>query len=101
MALAFAYWLCEFEACAYEYAKRGARLALVARREDHLLVVANKARKLGSLEVIVSCADVSKFEECKRFVDEAISHFGQCKCLAFYFMLSPWVSTHPSLVKVM
>nr|POE84394.1 11-beta-hydroxysteroid dehydrogenase-like 3 [Quercus suber] len=62
---------------AYEYAKRGARLALVTRREDRLLVVANKARKLGSPEVIVSCADVSKVEECKRFVDEAVSHFGR------------------------
>ncbi|XP_050290361.1 11-beta-hydroxysteroid dehydrogenase-like 3 [Quercus robur] len=62
---------------AYENAKRGARLALVARREDCLRVVANKARKLGSPEVIVLCADVSKVEECKRFVDEAVSHFGR------------------------
>ena len=74
---------------AYEYAKRGARLALVARREDCLRVVADKACKLGSPEVIVLYADVSKVEECKRFVDEAVSHFGRCKCLAFYFMFSP------------
>ena len=61
---------------AYGYAKRGVRLALVARREDCLQVVANKARKLGSPKVIVLCTDVSKVEECKRFVDEAVSHFG-------------------------
>ncbi|KAK4594235.1 hypothetical protein RGQ29_018068 [Quercus rubra] len=60
---------------AYGYAKRGVRLALVARREDCLQVVANKARKLGSPEVIVLCADVSKVEECKRFVDEADINF--------------------------
>ncbi|XP_030968008.1 11-beta-hydroxysteroid dehydrogenase-like 2 [Quercus lobata] len=65
------------EHVAYEYAKRGARLALVARREDCLRVVANKACKLGSPEVIVLRANVSKVEECKRFVDEAVSHFGQ------------------------
>ncbi len=65
---------------AYEYARRGARLALVARREDRLRAVADKARKLGSPKVVVVCADVSKVEECKRFVDEALNHFGQCKC---------------------
>ncbi|KAK7853549.1 11-beta-hydroxysteroid dehydrogenase 1b [Quercus suber] len=60
----------------YEYAKRGARLALVARREDRLQAVADKARKLGSPEVVVVRADVSKVEECERFVNETVNHFG-------------------------
>ncbi|XVF49578.1 hypothetical protein PTKIN_Ptkin04bG0023700 [Pterospermum kingtungense] len=62
---------------AYEYATRGARLALVARRTDRLEEVAEEARQLGSPDVIVITADVSKVEDCKRFVDETVNHFGQ------------------------
>ncbi|XP_022736905.1 11-beta-hydroxysteroid dehydrogenase-like 4A [Durio zibethinus] len=62
---------------AYEYAKRGARLALVARRTDRLQKVADEARQLGSPDVIVITADVSKIEDCKRFVDKTVNHFGQ------------------------
>ncbi|KAJ4843087.1 hypothetical protein Tsubulata_019150 [Turnera subulata] len=65
------------EHLAYEYAKRGARLALVARREDRLREVAEKARTLGSPDVLVILADVSKSEDCKRLVDETVNHFGQ------------------------
>ncbi|KAL4634517.1 hypothetical protein ACB092_04G205400 [Castanea dentata] len=65
------------EHIAYEYARRGAVLALVARREDRLRIVANKARELGSPEVIVIRADVSKDEECKQFVHKTVNHFGR------------------------
>ncbi|XP_023877752.1 11-beta-hydroxysteroid dehydrogenase A isoform X1 [Quercus suber] len=65
------------EHVAYEYARRRACLALIARREDRLQEVANRARQLGSPEVIVVPADVSKVEDCKRFVDETVNHFGQ------------------------
>ncbi|KAM3696195.1 hypothetical protein ACB094_06G020900 [Castanea mollissima] len=65
------------EYVAYEYAKRGARLALVARREDCLRAVADRARKLGSPDVVVVRADVSKVEECKQFVDEIVNYFGR------------------------
>ncbi|KAJ7957217.1 11-beta-hydroxysteroid dehydrogenase [Quillaja saponaria] len=65
------------EYLAYEYARRRARLALVARREDRLREVADKARNLGSPDVIVIRADVSKLEDCKRFVDETVNQFGQ------------------------
>ncbi|XP_030968006.1 11-beta-hydroxysteroid dehydrogenase-like 4A isoform X1 [Quercus lobata] len=65
------------EYVAYEYAKRGARLALVARREDRLQAVADRARKLGSPEVVVVRADVSKVEECKQFVNEIVNYFGR------------------------
>ncbi|KAJ4850115.1 hypothetical protein Tsubulata_300585 [Turnera subulata] len=65
------------ERVAYEYAKRGARLALVARREDRLQEVAKKAKTLGSPDVVVIRADVTKPEDCKRLVDEAVNHFGQ------------------------
>ncbi|OMO93855.1 Short-chain dehydrogenase/reductase SDR [Corchorus olitorius] len=65
------------EHLAYEYGKRGARLALVARRTDRLQKVAGRARELGSPDVIVITADVSKLQDSKRFVDETVNHFGQ------------------------
>ncbi|KAF6158015.1 hypothetical protein GIB67_008144 [Kingdonia uniflora] len=61
----------------YEYAKRRARLVLVARRESRLREVAENARIHGSPDVISVCADVSIVDDCKRFIDETISHFGQ------------------------
>ncbi|XP_011033248.1 PREDICTED: 11-beta-hydroxysteroid dehydrogenase-like 4A [Populus euphratica] len=64
------------EDLAYEYAVRGARLALVARREDRLRAVADKARNLGSPNVFHVRADVSKVEDCKRIIDETLNHFG-------------------------
>ncbi|KAB1217491.1 11-beta-hydroxysteroid dehydrogenase 1B, partial [Morella rubra] len=65
------------EHLAYEYAERGACLALVARRENRLREVAATAYQLGSPEVIVIRADVSKVEDCKRFVEETVERFGR------------------------
>ncbi|OVA09596.1 Short-chain dehydrogenase/reductase SDR [Macleaya cordata] len=65
------------EQLVYEYARRGARLVLVARRKNLLEQVANKARGFGSTDVLIVCADVSKVEDCKRFVEEAVHHFGR------------------------
>lgn len=66
----------------YEYARRGAYLVIVARREELLKNVAEKALELGSPDVRPICADVVNVEDCKRSVDEAVRHFGRCK---FYF----------------
>ncbi|KAF5205483.1 11-beta-hydroxysteroid dehydrogenase 1B [Thalictrum thalictroides] len=81
------------ENLAYEYAQKGALLALVARREEKLQEVADNARKLGSLDVITVCADVSKSNDCKKLVEETVNHFGHLDHLvnnagivsAFYF----------------
>lgn len=62
---------------AYEYAKRGACLVLIARREERLGIVANKAKQLGSPDVIVVMADVSNVQDCKNFVEQTILHFGR------------------------
>lgn len=62
---------------AYEYARRGAYLTLVARREDRLRLVANRCRRLGSPDVAVVRGDVSVIEDCKRFIEETISRFGR------------------------
>ncbi|XP_076909807.1 11-beta-hydroxysteroid dehydrogenase-like 2 [Bidens hawaiensis] len=65
------------EHLAIEFAKEGACLALVARREKQLDLVAQHARAIGSPNVIVIPADVSKLDECNRFVDQTIKHFGR------------------------
>ncbi|KAL5731173.1 11beta-hydroxysteroid dehydrogenase [Ranunculus cassubicifolius] len=56
---------------------RGACLVLVARREGQLQEVAERALAYGSPEVLVIRADVSKIDDCRRFVEETINHFGQ------------------------
>ncbi|GLT69233.1 hypothetical protein SLA2020_414010 [Shorea laevis] len=65
------------EHLAYEYAKRGAHLALAARREKSLQEVADRAREYGSPDVLVIRADVSKVEDCKRIVNVTMDHFGR------------------------
>lgn len=57
---------------AHEYANRGARLALAARREHRPRAVAEKASQLGSPDAIVVRVDVSKAEDCKQFVNKAV-----------------------------
>ncbi len=63
----------------YQYAKRGARLVIVARRENLLEWVADRAMTKGATDVHVIAGDVTKQEECKRFVDETINKYGRCK----------------------
>ncbi|KAJ6676454.1 RETINOL DEHYDROGENASE-RELATED [Salix viminalis] len=65
------------EYLAYEYARRGACLALAARRQERLRAVADKARVLGSPDVIFIPTDISKVEDCERFINEAVDHFGK------------------------
>ncbi|KAI4336346.1 hypothetical protein L6164_014883 [Bauhinia variegata] len=65
------------EQLAYEYARRGAFLSLVDIREDNLGAVTDKARSLGSPQVITIGADVTKVQDCKQFVDETVNHFGR------------------------
>ncbi|XVF54723.1 hypothetical protein PTKIN_Ptkin05aG0204000 [Pterospermum kingtungense] len=65
------------EHLAYEYGRRGARLALTARREKSLQEVADRARDLGSPDVITIRADVSKVDDCRRLVEETVNHFGR------------------------
>lgn len=41
--------------------------------------MADQAQEYGSPDVLIISADVSKVEDCKRIVDETMSHFGRCK----------------------
>jgi 11beta/17beta-hydroxysteroid dehydrogenase len=64
---------------AYQYAKKGAALSLVARREGSLREVAEQAREIGAPAVLVIPGDVSKQEDCRRFVEATVNHYGRCE----------------------
>ncbi|XP_024356964.1 11-beta-hydroxysteroid dehydrogenase isoform X1 [Physcomitrium patens] len=65
------------EHIAYEYAKKGARLALVGRRENLLMEVADRAITRGASDVKVLVGDVTKEADCKRFLEETIQKYGR------------------------
>ncbi|OMO84215.1 Short-chain dehydrogenase/reductase SDR [Corchorus capsularis] len=65
------------EHLAYQYARRGARLALVARRAHRLQEVADGCEILGSPETVYILGDVSNIDDCKRSVDATVNHFGR------------------------
>ncbi|PIA51017.1 hypothetical protein AQUCO_01100082v1 [Aquilegia coerulea] len=96
------------EHLAYEYARKGARLALVARREKKLREVAEKAREFGSPDAIIVCANVSILKDCKRFVEETVNHFGRLDHLVsnagiisgFYFEESRDITNATSVMDV-
>ncbi|OIT23589.1 PREDICTED: 11-beta-hydroxysteroid dehydrogenase-like 6 [Nicotiana attenuata] len=77
------------EHLAYEYAKRGARLVLAARRRRSLQQVADMAYWLGSPDVVPVHADVSKVEDCQRLIEEAISNFGRLDHLVTNAAVTP------------
>ncbi|MCO5597611.1 hypothetical protein L7F22_051691 [Adiantum nelumboides] len=64
------------EQVAYQYARRGAILVLVARREERLRAVADRSSKLGAMHTHVITGDVAKEGDCQRFIDETIQRFG-------------------------
>ena len=73
------------EHLAYEYAKRGAYLALVTRRETSLREVGDAALGLGSPGVLVLPADVSKPQECQKFIDDTVRYFGRLKLVYIFW----------------
>jgi NAD(P)-dependent dehydrogenase (short-subunit alcohol dehydrogenase family) len=70
---------------AYEYARRKANLVLVARREHRLFGIRENACILGARQVLVIAADVVKEDDCRRFISDTISYFGQCE---FFFSIT-------------
>uniref|UniRef100_A0A0A9CMM9 Uncharacterized protein n=1 Tax=Arundo donax TaxID=35708 RepID=A0A0A9CMM9_ARUDO len=65
------------EQLAYQYAMKKASLVLVARREWSLRQVADQAFELGARDVIILPGNVANPDDCKRFVQMAISHYGR------------------------
>uniref|UniRef100_K4AKN2 Uncharacterized protein n=1 Tax=Setaria italica TaxID=4555 RepID=K4AKN2_SETIT len=65
------------EELAYQYAKEGACLALVARRKQALKNVAAAALERGAPDVFVFPADVTDPDQSRRAVEETVAHFGK------------------------
>lgn len=65
----------------YEYARKGVRLVLAARREDRLITVADKCRALGAQDVLVVPTDVAKDADCKAMVHRTMDKFGRIDVL--------------------
>ncbi|KAK1438135.1 hypothetical protein QVD17_03938 [Tagetes erecta] len=89
------------ELMAYEYAKRGAFLAVIAIKEpeSRLEQVAARARELGSPDVIFVFADVSKVDECKMFVDRTVEHFSRLDHLVCNAGIGPIYSINHDVTK--
>ncbi|XP_017220088.1 11-beta-hydroxysteroid dehydrogenase B isoform X1 [Daucus carota subsp. sativus] len=96
------------EQIAYEYAKRRAKLVLVARRESRLRGIGENARLLGANHVLIIAADVVKEEECRRFVNETVRIYGRVDHLVnaaslghtFYFEEATDTSVFPILLDI-
>lgn len=51
--------------------------------------VGDRALGLGSPGVLVLPADVSKPEDCEKFIDDTIRYFGRCKSDTIDFAVHP------------
>jgi len=63
-------------ACAFEFAREGAVLALCARQEDGLKKTADEIRAETGRPVFTVAGDMMKWEDAKRCVDAAAAHYG-------------------------
>lgn len=58
------------------YAEKGANLVLSARRADKLQAVSEKCMLVGADSTVVVNCDVSKNEDCKNLIEQAIKTHG-------------------------
>jgi short-subunit dehydrogenase len=68
-------------ATALAFARRRARLALCARRIDHLNDVAERCRRAGAMEVMVRKADIGRAAEARAFVLAALQMYDRVDVL--------------------
>ncbi|XP_010910399.2 11-beta-hydroxysteroid dehydrogenase B isoform X1 [Elaeis guineensis] len=96
------------EQLVYEYARKKANLVLVARREHRLRGIRENARLLGAKQVLVIAADVVKEEDCRRFINDTVSYFGQLNHLVnsaslghtFFFEEATDTSVFPHMMDI-
>lgn len=62
---------------AQQYAGRGVRLALVARRQKELQAVASLCEQLGSPQVFTLTADMGNIEEAVRVINSSVASLGR------------------------
>ncbi len=62
------------EACAYAFAKQGAKVVLAARSIDKLNHVKQQCESLGAQTLLVKC-DVSLEHDCKNLINQTVAQF--------------------------
>lgn len=73
-------YVCSLSQCiALEYARRGAKLVLAARRQEELKEVAKKCGASGAQDAAICVTDVSEPEDCKNLVQFAVETIGRSK----------------------
>ncbi|CAH1233084.1 HSD11B1L [Branchiostoma lanceolatum] len=65
------------EEVAYQYARLGAKILIIARRENRLKEVVAKAKSLGAQEAHYVAGDMGKAEDCERTIQAAKEKFGK------------------------
>lgn len=68
------------EACAIEFAKRGANVVIAARSIDKLKTVADAIKKIG-VEVLAVKCDVSVKTDCENLINESLKKFDRIDVL--------------------
>jgi len=63
-------------AAAEKLAAEGARVAICARRKEHLEQAADEIRKATGGQVLAHVADVSRAADCERLVDAVVAQWG-------------------------
>src|SRR3989449_5885699 len=63
-------------AAAGKLAAEGAKVAICARRKEHLEQAADEIRKATGGQVLAHVADVSRAADCERLVDAVVAHLG-------------------------
>jgi short-subunit dehydrogenase len=69
------------KACAEEFAKRGANLVLAARQYVTLCGITAQLEKKYGIKALAVQADVSKQQDCKHLIDQAVQTFGRIDIL--------------------
>ena len=69
------------KALAFELAKEGHNVVLIARRKDLIDAISEDLNKKYSVDSYAIKADVSKEEDCKMFVDKTIEKYGKIDIL--------------------
>ena len=62
-------------AVAQEYAKKGYKISIAARRKDRLEEVASLCHHAGAKDVFVRVTDVTDKEQCKKLIEEVIKKY--------------------------
>ncbi len=68
------------KACAFEFAKQGAKVVLAARRENKLKEIETEIKQQGGDTFFVK-TDVKKIEDCKNLIKKTAEHYGKIDIL--------------------